>query len=81
MARKRQPVSESPSRANGNGRRSNGETSPDRLAYVDQMLENITEQATELQRLAALAALAAKASTTKARARARHAADRLREKR
>ena len=71
-------MSESPSRANGNGRRSNGATSPDRLAYVELMLETITEQTTELQRLATLAA---KASTLKASAQAKDAADRLREKR
>jgi hypothetical protein len=71
-------MSGSPSRANGNGHWSNRETSPDRLAYVEQMLETITEQTTELQRLAALAA---KASTIKAPAQARDAADRLREKR
>ena len=71
-------MSESPSRTNGSGRWSNGETSPDRLTYVEQMLETITEQTTELQRLAALAA---KASTIKAPAQAKNAADRLREKR
>ena len=71
-------MSGSPSRANGNGHWSNGGTSRDRLAYVERMLETITEQTTELQRLAALAA---KASTIKAPAQAKDAADRLREKR
>jgi hypothetical protein len=64
----------------GNGRASNGDTSPDQLPYIDQMLEILGCQTAELQRLAALAA-SRRSSTIKMPTKASNTAHRTREKR
>jgi hypothetical protein len=79
VARKRQRVSQFRPRHTDNGRGSNGDTSPDQPAYVEEMLDLLTRQTAELRRLATLVAKGT-SSTVKIPPTSKETADRARGK-
>ena len=80
MAGKRPRVSQSRPRRNGNGHALDGDTSPDHLTDIDRMLDILTSQTAELERLAALTAKDT-SSTVKTPRKANDTFPRNREKR